>query len=184
MPRYMRVGSCRPAVQKILRKVVHTMKNKKFLTVLAAVLVLAVGIGVGAYAASNFGTQSDPLVAKSYLDKTVTPKLQEEFQSKLNEQVKILEQQIESSSSGQNFTAVNLTNGQILKGNAGCEIILRSGTAVSNGTSGLSDVTDGKLISSGTALTANHLCMVSTDGDGVKANSSVTLLVRGSYTIA
>lgn len=160
------------------------MKKKKIITVLAAVVILAVGVGVGAYAASNFGTQADPLVAKSYLDQTVTPKLQAEFQSKLDEQVQLMEQQIASSSTGLNFTAVTLTNGQTLKGSAGCEIILRSGTAAASGSSGLSDVTDGKLITSGASLTANHLCMVATQGDGVKANASVTLLVRGAYSIS
>lgn len=160
------------------------MKNKKIITILAAVLILAVGVGVGAYAASNFGTQADPLVAKSYLDQTVTPKLQADFQTKLDAQVQIMEQQINAQGAGLNFTAVSLTIGQTLKGGVGCEIILRSGTAVSSGTAGLSDVTDGKLISIGTALTSNHLCMVSTQGDGIKASSSVTLLVRGTYTLA
>lgn len=160
------------------------MKNKKTLTVLVAIIILAVGIGVGAYAASNFGTQADPLVAKSYLDQTVTPKLQTEFQTKLDAQVEIMEQQISAQAAGLNFTAVSLTNGQTLKGSIGCEIILRTGTAVSSGSAGLSDVTDGKLIAVGSSLTSNHLCMVSAQGDGVKASSSVTLLVRGSYTIA
>ena len=160
------------------------MRHKKIFTALAAVLILAVGIGVGAYAASNFGTQADPLVAKSYLDQTVTPKLQAEFQAKLDAQVQLMEQQISSQSSGLNFSSVSLTNGQTLKGSIGCEIILRSGSAASSGSAGLSDVTDGKLVAIGTALTANHLCMVSAQGDGVKASSSVTLLVRGSYTIS
>lgn len=158
--------------------------KKKIITILAAVVILAVGIGVGAYAASNYGTQADPLVTKSYLDQTLTPKLQAEFQTKLDEQVKLMEQQITSSSSGLNFSVVSLTNGQTLKGGAGCEIVLRAGSAASNGSTGLSDITDGKLISSGAALTANHLCVVSTDGEGVKAGSSVTLLVRGAYTVA
>lgn len=160
------------------------MKNKKIIIVLAAVLLLAVGAGIGAYAASTFGTQADPLVAKSYLDQTVTPKLQAEFQSKLDAQVQQMEQQIASSTSGLNFTSVSLTSGQTLKGSIGCEIILRSGTASCSGSSGLSDVTDGKTVSVGTALTQNHLCMVATDGDGVKAGSSVTLLVRGGYSIS
>jgi hypothetical protein len=153
-------------------------------TILAAVVILAVGVGVGAYAASNFGTQTDPLVAKSYLDQTVTPKLQAQFQAKLDEQVQQMEQQIASTTTGLNFTAVSLSSGQTLKGSVGCEIILRSGTASSSGSSGLSDVTDGKLISVGTALTANHLCMVGTEGDGVKVSSAVTLLVRGGYSIS
>ena len=160
------------------------MRKKRIITILAAVVILAVGVGVGAYAASNFGTQSDPLVAKSYLDQTVTPKLQAQFQAKLDEQVQQMEQQIASTTTGLNFTAVSLSSGQTLKGSVGCEIILRSGTASSSGTAGLSDVTDGKLISVGTALTANHLCMVGTDGDGVKASAAVTLLVRGGYSIS
>ena len=160
------------------------MRKKRIITVLAAVVILAVGVGVGAYAASNFGTQADPLVAKSYLDQTVTPKLQAQFQAKLDEQVQQMEQQIASTTTGLNFTAVSLSNGQTLKGSVGCEIILRSGTVACSGSSGLSDVTDGKLISVGTALTANHLCMVGTEGDGVKASSAVTLLVRGGYSIS
>ncbi|MFB0920004.1 MAG: hypothetical protein QMB62_03850 [Oscillospiraceae bacterium] len=160
------------------------MRKKRIITIFAAVLILAVGVGVGAYAAANFGTQSDPLVAKSYLDQTVTPKLQAQFQAKLDEQVQLMEQQIASTTTGLNFTAVSLSSGQTLKGSVGTEIILRSGAAASSGSSGLSDVTDGKLISVGTVLTANHLCMVGTDGDGVKASSAVTLLVRGDYSIS
>ncbi|MEA4893768.1 MAG: hypothetical protein VB064_00730 [Oscillospiraceae bacterium] len=159
------------------------IKNKKIAVFLASVLILAVGVGVGAYAASNFGTQADPLVAKSYLDQTVTPNLQAQFQAKLDEQVQLMEQQITSTTTGLNFKAVSLSSGQTLTGSVGCEIILRSGTADCSGSAGLSDVTDGKLISVGSALTANHLCMVGTDGDGVKAGSSVTLLVRGGYSI-
>ena len=175
----------RPAFYEIWEDIHKMMmRHKKIATIIAAVLILAVGIGVGAYAASNFGTQADPLVAKSYLDQTVTPKLQSEFQTKLDTQVQLMEQQISAQSAGLNFTAVSLTNGQTLKGSIGCEIILRSGAATSSGSAGLSDVTDGKLIAAGTALTANHLCMVSAQGDGVKAGSSVTLLVRGSYTIS
>jgi hypothetical protein len=158
------------------------MKKKTVLTVLAAVLILALGIGAGAYAASNFGTQADPLVAKSYLDQTVTPKLQAQFEAKLDEQVKLIEQQIASASSGLDFVSVSLTNGQTLKGSVGCEIILRSGSASASGS--LSDVTDGKALTAGAALTANHLCLVGAQGDGVKAASSVTLLVRGAYTIS
>ena len=160
------------------------MMKRKSITVLVGVIILAVGIGVGAYAASTFGTQSDPLVAKSYLDQVVTPKLQAEFETKLDEQVQIMEQQIAAQSSGLSFTAVSLSNGQTLKCSAGCEIVLRAGTAAVTGTSGISDVTDGATIAVGSYLTPNHLCMVGADGDGIKASSSVTLLVCGGYTIS
>ena len=160
------------------------MKNKKLFVTLVAVFMLALGIGVGAYAASNFGTQADPLVAKSYLDQTVTPKLQQEFQTKLDEQVRLLESKISSSSSGLNFVSVTVRQGQTLKASAGCELILRSGSATGSGSSGLSDVTEGRLLTAGNSLTANHLYMAVADGDGFSARSAVTVLVRGSYTIS
>lgn len=164
-------------------RLIHTMRNKKILTVLAAIVILAVGIGVGAYAASTYGTQSDPLVAKSYLDSSLTPKLQAQFNAQVDSQVGLMESQIASFTTGLNFVVVSLSTGQILKGSTGCEIILRSGVAVGYGT-GISDVTDGSLISSGSVISANHLCVVSTSGDGLKANSAVTLLVRGGYTVS
>lgn len=158
------------------------MKHKRLVTVLAAVLILALGIGVGAYAASNLGTQSNPLVAKSYLDQTVTPQLQQEFQTKLDEQVRLLESKISSSSSGLDFKAITLNNGQSLKASAGCELVLRAGTASAIGV--LSDVTEGKQVASGAALSANHLYMALNDGEGLSAGSSVTVLVRGAYTVS
>lgn len=162
------------------------MKNKKLLTILTAVLILAIGVGVGAYAASSFGTQADPLVAKSYLDKTLTPKLQAEFQTKLDAEVKKLESDIMAAGGeqGANFKAVTLSAGQTLAGNVGCEIILRSGSATAAGGGPLTDVTDGKTIAVGAAVAANHLCVPAADGDGVKAGSEATLLVRGTYKIS
>ena len=153
------------------------MKNKKLFVTLVAVFMLALGIGVGAYAASNFGTQADPLVAKSYLDQTVTPKLQQEFQTKLDEQVRLLESKISSSSSGLNFVSVTVRQGQTLKASAGCELILRSGSATGSGSSGLSDVTEGRLLTAGNSLTANHLYMAVADGDGFSARSAIAFRV-------
>lgn len=161
------------------------MKNKKLITVLAAVLILAIGVGVGAYAAGAFGTQSDPLVTKSYLDSVLTPKLQSDYQTKLDSQYNALEQKIAgmSASLEGNFSQVNLASGKTLKGSVGCEIILRSGSAVSAGSGTLSDVTGGSAISAGNAVSANHLLVAGTEGDGVKASGAVILLVKGSYTI-
>ncbi|MEG0777453.1 MAG: hypothetical protein RR147_01535 [Oscillospiraceae bacterium] len=160
------------------------MKNKKIIAILVAVLIMALGIGVGAYAASNFGTQDDPLVAKSYLDQKLTPQLQAQFQSKLDEQVMLMEKEIASaaSASGANFTAVSLAKGQTLKSGVGCEIVLRSGTAACIGT-GMSDTTSGSAVSSGAALEVNHLYLSSADGDGLTASSAVTLLIRGTYKV-
>lgn len=161
------------------------MKKKKLLTVLAAIVVLALGVGIGAYAASNYGTQSDPLVAKSYLDNVLTPQLQQQFQTRLDTSVNTLEQEIDAANATKsgNFSAVSLAKGQTLNGSTGCEIILRSDSVSVSGSAGLADVTDGTLISSGSAVTQNHLLTVAADGNGVTAAAAATLLVRGSYTI-
>ena len=154
--------------------------NKKLKTILIAALLVAVGAGAGAWAASVYGTESDPLVAKSYLDDSFAPKLQSEFQTKIDQQSQILENQIASANTTTNFTAVSLASGQSLKCSAGCEIVLRAGSASATGA--LSDVTAGTDIASGGALTANHLCVAAESG-GVTASGGVSLLVRGVYTV-
>lgn len=154
--------------------------NKKLKTILIALLLVAAGAGVGAYAASTYGTESDPLVAKSYLDNTLTPKLQAEFQTKIDQQSQLLEEQIASANTTVNFSAVTLAAGQTLRCGAGCEIVLRSGTATAVGV--LSDVTAGTALNAGATLTQNHLCLAAASG-GVTASSRVSLLARGSYTI-
>lgn len=161
------------------------MQKKRFLTILAAVVVLALGIGIGAYAASNYGTQSDPLVAKSYLDNVLTPQLQQQFQAQLDLRVQELEQDIAvaGSNGGANFVSLSLSAGQTLKGDTGCEIILRTGSATCSGTTGLADVTDGALLSPGASVAQNHLLNVAANGNGVTADSAATVLVRGGYTI-
>lgn len=159
------------------------MRKKRLITVLAAVLILALGVGVGVYAASNFGTQSDPLVAKSYLDNVLTPKLKEEYSAQLGKEFAVLDTKISNvaATAKGNFSAVTLTSGQTLTTSAGCEIILRSGTALASGS--LTDVTDGAALSSSDSLPANHLCITGTDSSGVYASGDVILLVKGSYSI-
>ncbi len=53
--------------------------KKKLIIALAAALVLCCA-GVGAWAASNAGTQSDPLVAMSYLEQ-VQQRLERNFEA-------------------------------------------------------------------------------------------------------
>lgn len=159
------------------------MHKKRLVTVLAAVLILALGIGVGVYAASNFGTQSDPLVAKSYLDNVLTPKLRDEYDAQLNKEFSVLDTKISNlaATAKGNFSAVALTSGQTLTTSAGCEIILRSGNAQAYGS--LTDVTEGAALSGSESLAANHLCITAADGSGVRASGDVTLLVMGNYSV-
>lgn len=160
------------------------MKNKKIITIIGAVLILAVGIGVGAYAASTYGTQSDPLVAKSYLDQVLTPQLNAQYQELMDSEIQAMDNKISDVASAVkgNFAQVTLSSGQTLTVNTGCELILRSGSGTAVGT--LSDVTSGSALSSGSTLSANHLCVAGANSSGVTASGSVVLLVRGVYTLA
>jgi hypothetical protein len=157
------------------------MKKWKFIVIVAAVAVLAAG--AGAYAATTYGTQSDPLVTVSYLNDTLKPDLTGQFDSQISAAMEQLEGMFEADVAGAagTFKVVTLASGKTLSAGAGCEILYRSGTAASVGS--LVDVSTGASVSAGSALTANHLYLASASGDGVKASASVTLLVRGVYTV-
>lgn len=169
--------------------------NKKTMTIftLSVVFALILGIGIGGYAASGYGTSSDPLVTLSYLTDKLTP----DIMAKLDKQIADKEAQLtkkftdllaaSGSVKSDTYSVVTLSNGQTLSGKVGCEIMLRVGTAtcVAQNTPGLIDSSSGNSINSGAALTMNHMYIVSIDGHGVRATaSSVKVLVRGEYSIS
>ena len=139
-------------------------------------LTLVVLAGVTAYAVSNYGSQSDPLITKSYLDKVLQPKLEAE----LNTQLTAAADKLRSSTPGE-FTELTLSSGQTLRCNAGGELLLRSGSAKALGS--LADTTGGSSVAEGSSLTSNHLYMCAEDSSGLSASGSVTVLVSGSYSI-
>ncbi len=156
------------------------MKNKKLITILSIVLAVVIIAGVSAYAATSFGTSSDPLITLSYLEKTLTPQLLEQFGDEL-------ETALAANGSTSTYSVVTLSNGQKLIGEVGCEIMLRIGSASvsASDSPGLVDTTNAASLNDGSALTANHLYMVTIAGNGIKATAStVKVIVRGSYTIA
>ena len=150
---------------------------KKWQIVILVIAVAVLAAGIGAYAATNYGTQSDPLVAMSYLEDVLGPKMETELDKQINEAANSLKSQYGAASSA--FSVVTLSSGQTLKGGDGCEIVLRSGSVTATGT--LVDVTSGTELASGGSLTANHLYVGS--GSGVTASGNTTLLVRGAYTV-
>ena len=84
------------------------------------------------------------------------------------------------------FTVVTLSNGQVLTGDIGCEVMLRVGTAVcvSPSSPGLIDESAASTLNNGGALVTNHLYMMTIEGRGVLATSNtVKVLARGSYAI-
>ena len=177
-------------------------KGKKLLLTLGIILLVSLTAGLTALATSNYGSSNDPLVALSYLDKTVTPnimdKLDEMLKTKAQELTKTFNDKVNaaSGSSGgtsggavdlQTFSVVSLTNGQTLKCNVGTEIMLRIGTAVTAGADSprlIDETTGADVTAAGTGLTKNHMYMVSINGNGITATSNVKVLVRGEYSIS
>ncbi len=157
-------------------------KDRWFLRLLA---LLALGglLSTAAFAAEA-GSSSDPLVTLSYLNNTF-----------LNQILQTVDQKIDART-GQNtipagndtaaFEVVALSGGQTLTGTLGCEVLLRIGSAscVASSEPGLVDETSGGSLSSGGVLEPNHLYLMTVEGRGVQASGSVTLLVRGDYSIS
>ena len=155
------------------------MKKKRILIpvcVLAALLIL----GAVAFAAGNYGSAEDPLIAKSYLDSVVRPELENSLKTELNDAVSDMR-----SGSG-DFSLLVLSKGQRVRCEIGCEILPRLGSAVASGTSSpvLVDTTAGGTVGDGTALKANHLYLVSIADNGFKATADNTyVLISGGYVV-
>lgn len=163
-----------------------------------------------ALAAGTQGTQSDPLVTVSYLNQQVTPAILDQvdlriaqqeanFRAQLSSEVDRYVSEVEdrlrmggggsggswSGGGDAAYQVVSLSAGQVLSGGAGCEILLRAGTALcmASDEPGLVDTSAGSTLSGGSTLAANHLYLSPAEGHGLQAATAVTLMVRGSYRI-
>ena len=178
------------------------MRKSKLRTALCALLAGTVLTAFAALAA-DAGGRDDPLVTLSYLTGAFTDQVLEKVDKALEERGSALRRELEqeiaqaeqalrdqlgggapSPGGGAAYAAVTLSEGQTLQGSAGCEVILRSGSAVcaASGSPGLVDATSGGSLSNGGSLQQNHLYLMP-DAQGVRASGAVTLLVRGSYSI-
>ena len=167
-------------------------KNRWFLRMLSLLMICGV-LNVTVAMAVEVGSSDDPLVTLSYLEevflKEVLNKVDKEIDQRNKDIVKELGGQVTGTEGGSvsTFTVVTLTNGQVLTGDIGCEVMLRVGSAVCVAPSapGLINETDGKVLNNGGALVTNHLYMMTVEGRGVQATAATTkVLVRGTYTIA
>ena len=124
---------------------------------LIAALAVLLGAGAAAWAAGEGpGSESDPVVSRSYVDAATS------------------------------FSAVQLAEGQRLIGGESAEIILRSGeaSAIDNGENGIADLTSGADLITGSKVELNHLLIVPRDdGRGITALTEVWVMVRGDYEI-
>ena len=164
---------------------------KKWKIALAAFCVCF--LFTAAYAA-NTGSQTDPLVTKSYLDgpfleqvRSLVDETVDGRKTELEQSLAgVLEQGGSGTSGGNVFQVVTLSKGQTLEGDVGCEVMLRIGTAVCGSTEsvGIIDTTSGTNLGDGKDLVTNHLYMVTISTRSVTATSgTVKVLARGPYII-
>jgi len=164
--------------------------------------VLASVFFFAAVSANAPGSVDDPLVTRSYVDRLIADLTglgsaqlsQEQLDTIVNEVINRLGAQGQTQQPGGQFqhdtggryTPVSLRNGQILVGDEGTEIILRTGTAVANssGQDGLANITMGTDVRNNEEIGANNMLIVPRDdGRGVRATSDTWLLVKGRYSI-
>ena len=158
------------------------MKGMKKINKVAASVFLTAGIIAGVAISNTFtvGTSSaeigqvnDPIVTKGYVD----------------EQIAKLGGAVGGAASVASLEVVTVPPGTKLMVKAGSEVVVRTGKAVaySSDSNGLSDVTAGVDIKSGSAVPANHLIWFPRDGRGIQvaedSTASLTVLVKGPYTL-
>lgn len=181
------------------------MRKKTFRTAVCLLLAAVALTAFAALASGGAGSQGDPLVTLSYLNDTFLTQVLEKvdksldersarLQGEIDQQIALREQELLGQLSGgspaapaaASYTALVLSAGQTLSGEAGCEILLRSGSAVcvadSAGVPGMVDATSGGSVNNGGALQINHLYLMPAPA-GVRASGDATVLVRGGYSI-
>ncbi len=166
------------------------MKKNHWLARALGLLALSLVLNGTISAAAEAGSSGDPLVSLSYLNETYLQTILSKVDSRIAERNTALIAQLGGSGSGggttASFAVVTLSSGQVLKGEIGCEVMLRVGTAscVAPSAPGLIDETGGSTLNNGAALVKNHLYMMTIEDRGVKATAgTVKLLVRGGYQI-
>ena len=148
--------------------------KKSLVILLIAALCLAMSVAVCVYAATA-GSESDPVVTKSYVDKVIADLKANGGGS--------------SSGGGEGYVVIGpLSSGTVVVGGDSAEMILRSGAASAyiptTAGGGISDLTGGLDIKNGKAIILNHLLLFPRD-DGrairiTKDNSYV--MVKGEYS--
>jgi len=173
------------------------MKNK----IITGILVLAAIAFVSGATLLAVATQEDPAITMSYLNNTFKQQILDEVAKTGQELTRDFDARIaeleaelqasqgstaQTSNSAERFSVVTLSRGQSLTCSVGTELMLRVGTATGSGSApALVDYTGGETLSSGTALAANHMYLVTIEGNGLKATAdSVRALVRGTYKVS
>ena len=153
-------------------------KLRTFVIFCLAALLLG---GIGVYAATNYGSESDPLITLSYLNQVLKPELEQKYTQQTEETLSALESRVGSEANG-GYKSVTVAANQTMTCQAGCEFLVRSGSAYVS--EGFLDVTEGKETAKNDWLQAHHLYMAVSDNAAVTATGSTVVMVRGAYTIS
>jgi hypothetical protein len=142
---------------------------------------------VSAAYSSNVGTESDPLVSKSYVDAQIAQlksQINTSNTSTANTSTQVVTNKVVTEEAG--YETVSVAVGKRLMGDDGTEIILRAGKGVVYiiGKDGISDLTTGQNLVTGDKIQTNHLLVVPRgDGRGIVVSEAAWFLVKGGYTI-
>lgn len=179
---------------------------------MCTVVVLCCATLVASAGNGNPGSDTDPLVTKSYVDQqiallssqisnsggsssgTVDSKVIEQLQTDIGDltsfiigalqEIETLKGRVAALENG--FVVVEAKAGQTILLSGGSEAILRSGTATSimGAAGGLADVTAGVDLGQGSNVPKQHLLISSrTDGRGLKITTNSFLLIKGAYQV-
>lgn len=152
--------------------------NRKKIIIVILCLVLALALAGAVYAAVSYGSKDDPLIARSYLDEVLAP----EIRAEMDAEIKAAMEQLENAESVSDFVPLSLDAGERLICGTGCEVLFRSGSAVSDGA--FADTTAGAEIPAATAAEKNHLYMALEEGASFTAETEAVFMVKGAYSLA
>lgn len=143
------------------------------------------------------GSEADPLVSKTYVDKgfndakknsDINKEKLEAMEVKLDKALAENQNQNNNNqNSSEKFKVLELKKGETILAEESTEIIVRSGVvnAVASENGGLSDITQGVDLKSGNQIKINHLIIVPrSDGRGIEVKSNDTfIMIKGGYKI-
>lgn len=150
---------------------------------LLAVFAIALSVTAAAAYASSAGSNQDPLVTLSYVEKRI-----QEVMTSVTAQIAESKGATGGSVSAPAsvFQVVQVEKGSFVYFGGSVEFIVRSGktSAITTANGGLSDLTDGVDIGMGNEIPANHHILVPRDdGRGFSALDTTFVLIKGAYTV-
>lgn len=155
--------------------------------------------GISMASLGDAGTQTDPLVTKSYVEKRLTEiekKVTDAATAQTTQQVNSAKSQLEAlikasastggSTGASEFSLIQVKTGDVIIMGENAQFVMRAGlaTAIGGQGGGLSDLTAGKDLKNGESLETNHLVLIpKNDGRGIKMGYDGWLMIKGSYQI-